>query len=132
MPQITDLVITKNDGVTPVTFSVENGAPGDGLPAKWKSWSHTAPYQGLKPQLRMTSRDNGPKTARRIHIDGDFFVVQTDTTTGVSSAMAKIPLSFTTAIPLMVAQADIDEAVSQFCSAVVALKASIKAGSAPI
>lgn len=116
MPAFADISVMKNDGVTPLVYVGKSPAGGDSSQAVWRADSHLAPYAGLKPQLALSSRWNGAKTARRIQVDFAYHGFSTDTTTGVSARTGSIPFSTSCAIPQNLPQSDIDEAVAQYAN----------------
>jgi hypothetical protein len=113
MPAIADITVKKNDGVTNVTYVGKAGSGGDASPALWRFDAHPAPLNSLKPELRLNSKWNGPRTARRMEATYVYKGYVTDTTTGVSSSIGAIPVTLSAPIPMSMPQADIDEAVSQ-------------------
>lgn len=133
MPAFASITIKKNDGTTDATYVGKTPSGGDVNPAQWRYDTHPAPYAGLKPELRMAGKWNGPKTARRMTLDYVYRAYVTDSTTGVSSILGSIPFTISAPIPVGIPQADIDEAVSQcanlFGSTLV--KNAFKEGFAP-
>lgn len=129
----TDLTVKKNDGTTDAVYVAKMSSGGDATPAYWRYDSHAAPYAGLKPELRFGSKFNGPRTARRLSMTYAYKCYATDSTTGVSSLTGTIPITVSAALPLNVAQADIDEAWSQFANLMgnATFKAWVKTGYAP-
>jgi hypothetical protein len=114
MPSISNITVKKADGTTDVTFVAKVPSAGDSSPAVWRQDSHAAPYVGLKPELRMDSRFNGDRTARRVNLTLVYKTFFTDTTTGVASEQARAMMTASAVIPVMAPQADIDELVAQF------------------
>jgi hypothetical protein len=107
------ITVFKNDGATNVIYVQKAVSGGDTGVALWRQDAHAAPYIGLKPEFRLGSKFNGPRTARRVTASFVYKSYATDSTTGVSSLVGQVPISITAAIPLNVPQADIDEAVAQ-------------------
>lgn len=131
MPQFADITVFKNDGITNAVYVGKSPAGGDTSSAIWKYDGHSAPYVGLKPQLSLSSRWNGAKTARRMQVDFAYHGFATDSTTGISSKTGTIPFSTTCAIPQSVlSQSDIDEAVAQYANLLKAtlIQACMKSG----
>lgn len=77
MPTLANITIKKADGTTDITWTGVAASAGDKSPALWRSLTvGSAP--AFQPTLRVTSRANGPGTARRV----DAEVVYPYTTTG--------------------------------------------------
>lgn len=133
MAVFASITVKKNDGTTDAIYVNKTPANGDGSVALWRYDSHAAPYAGLKPELRMMSKWNGPKTARRLQVDFAYKAYATDSTTGVSSLLGTIPFTLTGAVPQSIPQADIDEAVSQMGNLIVStlIRAAMKEGFSP-
>lgn len=114
MPSISNFTVKKNDGVTDALYIAKVPSAGDSSPAVWRQDGHPAPYIGLKPEVRIESRFNGDRSARRVNMTFVLKTFVTDTTTGVASEHARAMMTASAVIPLMMPQADIDELVSQF------------------
>jgi hypothetical protein len=133
MPAMANITVKKNDGTTDAIYVAKGPSGGDTGFALWRYDAHAAPLMGLKPELRLGSKFNGPRTARRLSLNYVYKAYVTDTTTGVSSSIGQIPFSITAAVPLNVPQADIDEAVSQVGNLLVStlVRSAFKEGYAP-
>lgn len=133
MPTMVDITVKKNDGTTDVVYVAKVPSSGDTVEAYWRCDANAAPYAGLKPEFRMSSRWNSAKTARRCNVTGVYPSVVTDSTTSTSSALGKIIFDGSFIIPQMVSQTDIDEAVSQLSNLLTStlIRSSLKAGFAP-
>lgn len=116
MPSIASFTIKKNDGTTDVNYIAKVPSAGDSSPAVWRQDGHAAPYIGLKPEVRLESRYNGDRSARRVNMTFVYKTFVTDTTTGVASEQARAMMTASAVVPLMMPQADIDELVSQFAN----------------
>lgn len=129
MPTMASITVKKADGTTDVTYTALNGAGGDGSPALWRS--EAGANAALRPTLSMTTRNNGPKTARRVNLAYQYPEVVS--ISGVDTVVNRLPIELTCPIPMGMADAEIDQAVSQFANLVKAtlIQASIKAGFAP-
>lgn len=131
MPQITDITVKKNDGTTNVVYSHTVPAAGDKTPAVWRSNS-VGTAAAHRPELRIQSQSNGPKTARRVEGTLTFpsFVTGTD---GKVTVVSKGILSFNAVIPRDMADLDVAEFVSQGVNLVAStlVKDTLKTGYAP-
>lgn len=67
MPAMANIAITKADGTTPQTLTAVTAAAGDGSAARWRLESIGA-TPAVMPTIELSSRWNGPKTARRVSI----------------------------------------------------------------
>jgi hypothetical protein len=133
MPTMADISVFKNDGTTNIVYVAKSPSAGDSVPAAWRSDAAAAAYAGLKPELRMVTKWNGARTARRCDITGVYPSTVVNTTTGVTESIGKVVFEASFAIPQMVPQADIDEAVSQLSNLLSSslIRTSLKAGFAP-
>lgn len=110
MAAIANVVVKATNGTTDVTYTALQGATG-AEPAIWQNIASNAGYS-LRSLVKMKSRDNGTKTARRIEIDGVYPVVRVEN--GVEVLKGSIPLSFTVPLPNWATDAEVNEAVDQF------------------
>lgn len=133
MPAMADITVKKNDGTTDIVYAAMTPSSGDNVAAFWRSTAAAAPYAGLKPDYKMSTRWNGAKDARRCDLVGTYTAYATDSTTTVSSSIGKIVFTGSWAIPQQVSQTDIDEAVSQLSNILTSslIRSALKAGFAP-
>lgn len=132
MAQMADLTVKKADGTTNIVFTALNPSSGDKVPAVWRS--ETAGLAAaLRPTFEMQSQWNGPRTARRVSINGQYPFIVTDTTTSTSTVKARIPFQATWTVPAEVPDTIVAEAVAQLsnCMAAALVQASIKLGYSP-
>lgn len=132
MSAIAALTVKKNDGTTDIVYAAVQPSSGDNGFALWRNEDATLP-PGLRPTLKMNVKDNGPKTARKVHFEFSRPVAYTDSTSGLKKQQERVLLSCDAYLPQAVLQAEIDEAVSQFTNLLVnaTLRADFKAGIAP-
>lgn len=130
MAAIADLVIKKADTVTNITYNAVQPSSGDGVPAIWRNDSGGTAH-AFKPLFRLWTRDNGPKTARRVEFDFTYPQLATDSTTTLVSVVNRAPIKGSFLLPTTMPAASTDEAVAQCLNCLVAVIASIKAGYAP-
>lgn len=131
MPQIADITVKKNDDTTDVVYTQTVPSAGDKTQAIWRN-NTVGTAASHRPELRISSQSNGPRTARRV--EGSLvypaLVVGTD---GKTSVTDRLILSINALIPLGMADDDVAEAVSQgvnlYASALV--KDTLKTGYAP-
>lgn len=131
MPQIANLVVKKNDGVTDVTFAAIQPSAGDKAPAIWRNEA-VGTAVAHRPVLLLSGRNNGPGTARRLEGQATFPSTVTGTD-GRVTVTDRIIINISGVIPNGVPSAEVNEAVSQsmnlFVTALV--KDSFKTGYAP-
>lgn len=131
MPQISNVIVKKNDGTTDVTYTAVVPSAGDSSPAMWRNQS-VGTAVAHQPTVQMTSRFNGPKTARRIEVTANYPTLVTGTD-GKISVADRVVVQCSAVIPLSMATVDVNEGVSQllhFLSATLS-KDSFKTGFAP-
>lgn len=68
MPQIANITILKSDGTTNIVWSGKQASAGDKSPAVFRSET-VGTAIAHQPTLKITSRDNGAGTARRLEWD---------------------------------------------------------------
>lgn len=132
MASMADITVKKNDGATNVVYVALNPSSGDTVPAAWRQEA-----MGLQADLRATmsirSQWNGPRTARRIEGTFQYPHVSTDTTTGLTTVVARVPISFTATVPVNIPDTVVAEAISQHANLLAStlIKDSCKLGYAP-
>jgi hypothetical protein len=124
-----DIVVKKDDGTTNVTYVALNPSSGDGVPAYWRQEA-MATQANLKATSSLRSAWNGPRDARRVQFDFTYPHVSTDSTTGLTSIVARVPISVTATVPQLVPDTVVAEAVSQCANLLSStlVKACFKAG----
>lgn len=112
MPTMADITVKKNDGVTDIVYTAQVPAAGDRSPAIWQATT-VGSASGHHPELRVQSRPNAAGTLRRI--DGSYVYreIATDTGTGMTSVVNQLPITISVARPQGMADANVNEAVSQ-------------------
>jgi len=131
MPNLANMTVKKNDGTTDIVWTGVVPSAGDKTPAVWKSQTvGTADSQ--RPELKLSSRDNGPATARRL--DGTFTYPTLATgSDGKVNVVDRMIINISAVKPKAMIDADVNEAVSQamnlFGSTLI--KDSFKQGYAP-
>lgn len=132
MPQMADITVKKADGTTNIVYSALTPSAGDSVAAQWRSET-AGTAAGLRPTLSLSSKWNGPRTARVLNGHYVYPEVVTDTTTSTSRVRNRIPIALTATIPAEIPQTIVDEAISQATNAFasVLFVASLKSGFAP-
>lgn len=131
MAAIADIIVKKNDAVTNITYTAVVPSAGDKSPAIWRSNS-VGTAAAHRPELRVSSQSNGPKTARRVEIA---FVYPT-TVTGSDGKVTVSDRSVFTGsmvLPQGMPDADINEAAAQLGNLLVSslMQTTLKSGYAP-
>lgn len=109
MPQMANITIKKADGTTDIVYTALSGAGGDGSPAVWRA--STSVNAAMRPTYQVTTRWNGPKTARRV--TAQFNYPEVVTVGGVETVANRLPIEITGPVPLGMSDAAIAEAVAQ-------------------
>lgn len=127
-----DITVKKADGTTNIVFSALTPSSGDKVAAQWRSET-AGTSASLRPTFGMQTQWNGPRTARRVQLEGQYPYTITDTTTSVTSVKARIPFQGTFTVPAEVPDAIVSEAIAQISNLVASalVQSSIKAGFAP-
>lgn len=131
MPNISNIIVKKSDGTTDVTYTALNGAGSDGTPAIFRN-NTVGTMPSERPSLAVTSRWNGPRTARRVTLDFAWPIVSTDAG-GRKSVTGKTVGSASFLAPQDQDAATIKEQAYQFGNLIAAslIKASFEEGLAP-
>jgi len=132
MAAITNVTVKKADGTTDIVYTAIQPASGDGQFAVWRQEDTSVP-SAFRPTLKMKTSDNGPKTARKPHLEYSYPYTYTDSTTGLKMQAHVVLASSDFLVPTQVPDAVIAEAVHQFTNLLVntAVRDSIKAGITP-
>lgn len=132
MPNMANITVKKADGTTDIVFSALTPSSGDKVSAQWRSETAGA-AASLRPTFGMLSQWNGPRTARRVQIEGQYPYTVTDSTTSVTSVKARIPFQATFTVPVEITDTIVAEAVAQLSNLLKStlVQDSIKAGYAP-
>lgn len=131
MPGQVNVTIKKNDGTTDITYTAVAPSAGDKSPAVYRSQT-VGSAAAHQPEMRITSRPNGPGTARRV--EGVYVYPSLVTgSDGKISVSDKFILNFSGVVPLGMATVDVLEAASQGANFIahVQVKDVLKTGFAP-
>lgn len=129
MPSMADIVVKKADAVTNVTYNALSPSSGDTVPSVWRQEA-MATQPNLKATCSLRAGWNGPRDARRVQMDFMYPFTSTDSTTGLTSVVARIPIQVTATVPQLVTDTIISEAVAQCGNLLVAalVQSCFKAG----
>lgn len=122
-----NITIKKADGTTDVVYTQIVVSTGDSVDAIWRSET-SATLRGNRWTAKMRSRDNGPKTGRRVEVDFNATILAT--VDGREVVLHNIPIKATALVPNMVTEAEASEAVHQGLNFVgnVAIRVATAAG----
>lgn len=113
MPNQANITVKKNDGTTDVVYTGVSPAAGDGSPAVWRN--NTVGTAGAhKPEFRLTFKQGGDGKSRTARATYVYPEIATNTTTGIVSITEKSSFSVDFRLSQNMAQATVDECVSQF------------------
>lgn len=118
MPAISNITVKKSDGTTNVTYTALQPSSGDATAAIWKSQSvGTAPSH--QPELRLTAREASKGVRRALRSTYMYPQIATNTTTGLTAVVDRANASTDWTFPKGMAQADINEFVTQYANLLV-------------
>jgi len=129
MPTLANITVKKNDGTTDIVYSCQQPSSGDGTSAVWKATTvGTAPAH--QPEFRLSGRDASNGTKRGLRSTYVYPQIATNSTTSITSVVDRASASVDWTFPKGMAQADINEFVSQFANLLVAtlIKDCVKSG----
>lgn len=112
MPTMATIPVLMADDATSVDYTALQGSSGDGVAAVWRNET-VGTAAGHRPIVSMTSRWNGPRTARRVDASFAYPQIATDSTTGLTSVVNKVPVTLSAVIPANVPDAVVNEAIAQ-------------------
>lgn len=132
MANMANITVKKADAVTDIVYTALTPSAGDDTPAQWRS-DTAATINAGKPVASLVSKWNGAKSVRRSDFHFVYPQVTTNSTTGLTSVVNRIPIHVTAQVPQDVPDTVVAEAVAQainlFSSALV--RDSVKAGYSP-
>lgn len=129
MPQIADITVKKNDGTTNIVYTAVSPSSGDGTPAIWKSQT-VGSAAAHQPEFRLSSRDASNGARRALRATYVYPMIATNTSTTLTTVVERASGDVNWVIPKGMAQADVNEFVSQMSNLIVAslIVACVKAG----
>lgn len=111
MPAIGNLSVVEHSGGGSVTYTALQASGGDNSPAIWRD-NALDTAAAFRPELRIISRPNGPKTARRVDFQYTYPYTVTDSA-GAKTVKSRINFQGSMVVPLDFPDATIDKAVWQ-------------------
>lgn len=134
MPAAADITVKKKDGTTDIIYNVVSASGGDGAPAVWRQDTGAAAALpvGLRSTFSLSSKWNGPKTARQVKASFVMPYAVQDSTTTLYSAKDRVVCEFIITMPQAIPSANLDEAY-QICHLISStlFKQSVAGGYAP-
>lgn len=136
MPTMASITVKKADGTTDIVFDAINAAGGDSVPAVWRQDTGAAAGMpvGLRSSFLLSSKWNGPKTARQLQFNLVFPYAVQDSTTTLYSAKDRVVFQGVVTLPQGIPSSSLNEAAAQglnlLASALV--KSALQAGYAPV
>jgi len=126
-------IVVKNASNDDVTLSPLRGAAGDRVPAEWRYDGSAALPIAMRTSLKLSSQDNGPKTARRLVADGVVPITQVDSQ-GQFSVVARVPIHMELTLPTNVPASSVTDAATVLLNAIASapFKTAASSGYAPI
>lgn len=129
MPTMANITIKKNDGTTDIVYTAVTPSSGDNSPAVWKSQTvGNAPNH--QPEFRLVGKEAAKGAKRFLRSTYQYPQIATNTTTSLTSVVDKASAFTDWTFPKGMAQADINEFVSQYANMLVStlVKDCVKAG----
>jgi hypothetical protein len=135
MPTMASITVKKDDGTTDIVFDAVNASGGETSPAVWRQDTGAAASLpvGFRPTLQLSSKWNGPKTARQLQFNLAFPYAVQDSTTTLYSSKDRVVASGVITLPQGIPSSNLNEAVSQAMNLLAStlIKGAMKAGYAP-
>lgn len=118
MPNLANITVKKNDGVTDIVYTGQAPSGGDNVPAVWKATS-VGTAQSHQPEFRLTAREAAKGAKRALRSTYQYPQIATNTTTGLTAVVDRLTADTNWNIPKNVPQAEINEFVSQYANLLV-------------
>lgn len=135
MPTMASITVKKFDGTTDIVYDAVAASGGENSPAVWRQDTGAAAGLpvGLRNGITLTTKWNGPKTARQAVINAAFPYATQDTTTTLYSSKDRIVFNGTFTLPQGLPASVLNEAAAQIPNLIAAalMKSSLAAGYAP-
>ncbi|DAD50424.1 TPA_asm: coat protein [ssRNA phage Zoerhiza.2_30] len=135
MPSMASITVKKADGTTDIVFDQISASGGENSPAFWRQDTGAAAGLpvGLRPYLRLSSKWNGPKTARQIAFEANFPYAVQDSTTTLYSAKDRVVATGVITMPQGIPSVNLNEAAAQILNLLSSalIKSSVQVGYAP-
>lgn len=135
MPAMASITVKKADGTTDIIFDSLTPAGGDGQAAIWRQDTGQAAGfpAGLRPILKVSTKWNGPKTARIMAFEAMFPYATQDSTTTIYSAKDQVLFKGALTLPQAIPAANLKEAAYQYANLLASalIKSAAEVGYAP-
>jgi hypothetical protein len=134
MPSMASITVKKADNTTDIVYDQISASGGETSPAVWRQDTGAAAGLpvGLRSTLKMSSKWNGPKTARQVSYEAVLPYAVQDTTTTLYSSKDRIVATGVFTLPQGIPSANLNE-VSQIAHLIASalVKSCLQAGYAP-
>lgn len=135
MPSMASITVKKADGTTDITYDQITAAGGDAVPAVWRqdTGASAGLPVGLRASLKVSSKWNGPKTARQVMYEFVLPYAVQDSTTTLYTAKDRVVASGVITLPQAIPAATLNESVQlvNLLSSTL-IKSVLQAGYAPV
>jgi len=135
MPSMASITVKKADGTTDIVFDALAASGGDSSPSVWRQDTGAAAGLpvGLRSSYKLTSKWNGPKTARQMQFELSFPYAVQDTTTTLYSSKDRAVFTGVFTMPQGIPSANLNEAAAQALNLMAAAltKTAVQVGYAP-
>lgn len=136
MPNMASITVKKNDGTTDIVFDALSASGGEATPALWRQDTGVSAGLpvGLRSTFTLTSKWNGPKTARQLQFNLAFPYAVQDQGTTLWTAKDRVVVSGVITVPQNIPATNLNEAVAQSMNLLAStlVKSSMQAGFAPV
>jgi hypothetical protein len=136
MPTMANITVKKADGTTDIVYDAVTASGGENSPAVWRQ-DTGAPASlppGLRQTLKVSTKWNGPKTARQLIFEFSYPYAVQDTTTTLYAAKDKVLFTGIITIPQSIPNTLLAEACNQGPNLIASalFKAAANMGYAPV
>jgi hypothetical protein len=135
MPTMASITVKKADGTTDIVFDSISAAGGDTSPAVWRQdTGNTAGLPvGLRSMVKLTSKWNGPKSARQVAYEAVFPYAVLSNDTGLYSARDRVVATGIITMPQGIPATQLAEAAAQIPNLIASalFKSAFAAGYSP-
>jgi len=128
-------IIGVKDGANnDVFFDPLSASAGDKVPALWRLNNDASLPTGMRATIKLSTQDNGPKTARRLIMEATYPIVSTSPSTGQKVVVANVPARLEILLPSNVPSDVVVNAATLFSNVAASLqvKDAIATGYAPV
>jgi hypothetical protein len=134
MPSMASITVKKADGTTDIVYDAIAASGGESSPAVWRQDTGAAAGLpvGLRSLFKVSSKWNGPKTARQLSFEFSMPYAVQDSTTTLYSAKDRVVFTGVLTLPQGIPSANLNE-VNQVLNLMAStlIKSSAQAGYAP-